>query len=235
MFSFAEFFKPTRILPCSTFKERFYTLLWVLLLGKLYDLITAIGQGILREFHLFYPHTKILQTTEIQGSSYLLAILVLYAPIYEELAFRLHLKPSVRNISISLSLTVLFVLKVLLRRVTHIDSDFEWLNILRDLAFAVVLFFLLRRSLKKTNVLEIYDKKFKLIYFLSVSLWTLLHFSNYSDGYSVSNIPSDLLNFSNLFFYGLLFSYLRMKSGVWVAICFHILTVAIKLSVWNSI
>jgi hypothetical protein len=226
---FKDFFYPLPTIEFSSTRDKVLLFAQLLILSKLCDVLVALSRMLLDHARLPYSLAVTHQNAEVGDRSWWwILMLVFYAPLYEELAFRLHLKPYLKNICLSGSLVLVLVLKIAAHFFVQIDFPIFYLNLLRDVSFAGFFFFLFYRLMKNVDYKGIYEKRQKFIYISSIALWAFLHFNNYGFT-SVQELPIIVLTFASLCFYGFVFSYIRLKIGLLAGIFFHVLTVAIKL------
>ena len=161
-------------------------------------------------------------------------VILTFMPLYEEIAFRLHLRPSHQKLAISAALFILLLIKVTLSMMeVNISFGTFYFDVARDSALAAILFFFFKVLLKRHDhvIQETYSRNFLPIYYLSVFLWVIFHYAGYVFDYDPSFIPVLSITFLNLFLYGLIFSFVRMKMDFWSAVIFHSLTVLVKFLV----
>ena len=134
-----------------------------------------------------------------------------YAPILEELVFRLPLKFSKRNLIIaSIGLSLISF---------RIFSGFEYIYcVALGVGIGLVSQFLMTN--KMLTILSGFWLNHRLIiFYTSLLSFSFLHLKNYE-------ITTELLRFSPIFVLprflsGIFYSYIRLNSGILVAICFH--------------
>ena len=154
-----------------------------------------------------------LNRTRLESFSKLEILLLtsIYAPILEELTFRLPLKFSKRNLtiaSIGISLTFCRVLA---------ELKYEY-SLTLSIGIGIAVYLILnKRILKKTS--EFWSKNKLLIFYASLMTFSFLHLKNYE-------LTTELLLFSPIFILprvlgGLIFSYVRLNYGIILAILFH--------------
>ncbi len=141
----------------------------------------------------------------------ILLIVAVYAPIVEELTYRLPLKFSKLNFTIS----IVGLNLVLLRNLWEIEYVYSFLI---SIAIGTIIYIFLQPI--RIKQLEDLWAKYKLcIFYFLLFFYTLLHLRNYE-------ITTELLLFSPIvilpkFLGALVFSYIRLSSGIIMAICFH--------------
>lgn len=134
-----------------------------------------------------------------------------FAPIIEELTFRLPLKFSKNNLLIA-SIGIAFTFSRIIAEIEYVYSS------IISIGVGILSYFLL--SPKVIEVLSKFWSSNKLlIFYTSLITFSFLHLKNYE-------ITYELLLFSPIIILprilgGLLFSYVRLNSGIIIAICFH--------------
>jgi len=184
-------------------------MLLILLLFKAISigLIFFLGWLGVFEIPVNLNRTRLESFSEIE----ILLLVSVYAPILEELTFRLPLKFSKWNLtiaSIGLSLTLCRVLA---------ELKYEY-SIILSIGIGIVVYLFLNKSILK-NITEFWLKNKLLIFYASLLIFSFLHLKNY-------NLTKELLIFSPIFILprilgGILFSYIRLNSGILLAILFH--------------
>jgi hypothetical protein len=140
----------------------------------------------------------------------LLLLTAVYGPIKEELTFRLALKFSKWNLTIA-SIGI----AITLCRIIGLDYIYSFIV---SIGIGVVLYFSL--TTKTIEILSKFWSKNKLFIFYTLLMtFSYLHLGNYE-------ITTELLLFSPIIVLprilgGILYSYLRLNSGIIIAICFH--------------
>ena len=141
----------------------------------------------------------------------ILLLASLYAPILEELAFRLPLKFSKWNLtlaSIGISITFCRILA---------ELKYEY-SLILSIGIGTVVYLILNERIVK-NLSEFWSKNKLLIFYSLLLTFSFLHLKNYK-------LTTELLIFSPIFILprilgGILFSYIRLNSGIIIAILFH--------------
>lgn len=160
--------------------------------------------------------------------SYFMLIMILIAPIIEELSFRLPLGNfSIRFLTISISLIVgLYLGDYLSKLLWRPDSYLGFVLIYYSYIFIVVflVFSILNIGLIKRNIEKIqngWNAKPGMIFYLIASLFAISHINNLKiEPNDLFFLPLILLPF---FVYGLVFGYLRIRLGVFYSMILHIL------------
>jgi len=134
-----------------------------------------------------------------------------FAPILEELSFRLPLRFSKWNLVVAvMGLSFIF---------SRVGFELGWMTSF-FIALVIAVLVLSWATYKKLQRMRLFWLNHKRLVFYSLLLtFSFLHLKNY-------NITLELLLFSPIiilprFLGGLLFSYLRLSSGIFLAICFH--------------
>lgn len=154
-----------------------------------------------------------LNRTRLESFSEFAILLLasLYAPILEELAFRLPLKFSKWNLtlaSIGISITFCRILA---------ELKYEY-SLILSIGIGTVVYLILNERIVK-NLSEFWSKNKLLIFYSLLLTFSFLHLKNYK-------LTTELLIFSPIFILprilgGILFSYIRLNSGIIIAILFH--------------
>ncbi len=159
-----------------------------------------------------------------------LLLALLWAPITEELTFRLGLKYSPLKLGISLAFIVSLIISFLLK---DIESFFpQWfLSFIENNGLYVYLFFvvffsvifscIIKKKLTKERVQKIYTKRFNQIFYVSIIFFAVVHIFNFYNTAGIWYILP-LLAIPQLIF-GALFSYIRMRYGITWSILGHFL------------
>jgi hypothetical protein len=222
----------TSKVPYASGKEKLTAIALAFLVGKVCDIMVSVCKGLLRDFNLPYNIASPVHSASSVGSnSAYLFFLICYAATYEEVTFRLHLKPSNFNFTLSLSLLTVLVIKVIFRDFIELYFSIEILNYCRDIILIVLFYLILKLALRNLDYSQFYSNNKKTIYYSSIVLWVVFHFRNFENVMAYEFVPVILLAIINLFWYGVLFSHLRMAGGILVAIIFHIITNVVKLMV----
>lgn len=184
-------------------------MLLILLLFKAISigLIFFLGYLGVFEIPVNLNRTRLESFSEIE----ILLLVSVYAPILEELTFRLPLKFSKWNLtiaSIGLSLTLCRVLA---------ELKYEY-SIILSIGIGIVVYSILNKRILK-NITEFWLKNKLLNFYASLLIFSFLHLKNYE-------LTKELLIFSPIFILprilgGILFSYIRLNSGILPAILFH--------------
>lgn len=140
-----------------------------------------------------------------------LLIVAMYAPLYEELTFRLGLRFSKVNFSV-LCTGVLYIIVVV---VFDVEKPYAWLvSTILGLFFYVLI--------KEKNVDVIFNfwiKNQLLIFYVLLSFFSLMHLNNYV--FSINMIKYFPILLLPHFIGGFIYSYARLNSGIILAIILH--------------
>jgi len=154
-----------------------------------------------------------ITSAKLQNSSdfEVLFMIAVYAPIVEELTYRLPLKFSKWNFIISaMGLNLAFL---------RIFGEIEYLYcFLSSTAIGIILYPFLKQS-KIVLLREFWTKNKLIIFYFFLLVFSFLHLKNYE-------ITTEVLLFSPVIILprilgAIIYSYIRLSSGVLVAICFH--------------
>lgn len=134
-----------------------------------------------------------------------------YAPILEELAFRLPLKFSKLSFTIASTGISLIFCRVLA------ELKYEY-SIALSIAIGMIVYFILNEKILK-KISEFWSNNTSLIFYTFLLIFSFLHLKNYK-------LTTELLMFSPIFILprilgGIIFSYIRLNSGIILAILFH--------------
>jgi len=141
----------------------------------------------------------------------ILLLTSVYAPILEEIAFRLPLRFSKLNFSLGLLGISLIFCRVL--------GEFEYVySLISSVTIGIITYFILNDKIGE-GMAKFWRKYRLLILYTSLSVFSLLHLKNYK-------LTTELLLFSPIFILprilgGLIFSYVRLSSGIFLAILIH--------------
>lgn len=155
----------------------------------------------------------------------------IYAPIVEEVTFRLGLKFSPFRVSFSLSFLLLFITQLLESYkivnlenifITQFNSNstiYVFVFYLFFVLFAIGLGFLLRINLLQNKLRSIHEKYFNWIFYLSAIIFGIAHATNYTD---IQNIWF-LIPFLGLpqIFIGIILGFVRLRYGMFWTILLH--------------
>lgn len=156
---------------------------------------------------------------------------VVYAPIVEEITFRLFLKFSYIRLGIGISFMFFFILEILdqlgLSFLTTISERyfadtpilFIGLYILITLVFGIILAFIIKTFADKKLIYAIYDKYFIFIFYFTVLTFGFAHITNYTNLGQIWYIVPILVTpqISIGFFLG----YVRVRYGLVWSIILH--------------
>jgi len=149
-------------------------------------------------------------------------LMVFFAPILEELIFRLHLKYRRWVINILLPLAIIIISTLL------IDTNSSIITIGVILIGLIILTLFIIFNLKITTCLEqVWNKKFNLVFYISTILFALIHITNYELSVTVLLLTPILI--LPQFISGFLIGYLRVKSGFIWGVTLHMVGNAILI------
>jgi len=145
---------------------------------------------------------------------------LLIIPVLEEIAFRLSLKLSILNLSLSASV-ISFMTAGYVLRVDIIDFN---QNILLRIAVALICFtttyFLLRKKRLFENLTKVWKNNYKSIFYLFLSLFVIRHIDSYE--LNVITLLFLPLVLTPQFVSGIFLSFVRIKLSFVYSIVFHI-------------
>ncbi len=141
----------------------------------------------------------------------ILFMMAVYAPIIEELTYRLPLKFSKWNLIISLMGLNLAILRIF--------GEIEYLYCFVSSVGGGTLFYFYLRPKRVTILRELWFKNKLAIFYIFLFIFSFLHLKNYE-------ITTEVLLFSPIIILprilgGLVYSYIRLSSSIILAICFH--------------
>ena len=206
--SLFNFFKnPT---PNTVGHKKLVYKLYVYITGFLLCMIgIVISVYIKKIFGLYFDVTKLNKISyELSLHNFLLVVLI--APILEELGFRLFLKPK-KRVFIPISFTIIIYLILFL--------PYQYINIYIEVIITVILFFIVYYF--EPELLKLIKKHYVFILYFTALIFSLLHLnaSNFESFNEIYAIPVVLFPY---FIYALSFSYVRMKAGIEFSILLHI-------------
>ena len=149
-------------------------------------------------------------------------LVILYQPLYEELAFRMVLLYSKIRLFISFSLILSIVVKVLIGRFFEIDVHnymqyFIWEIIALVISITCIWFMFLNFHKEVAKWIQV---NYNLYFFSSIFIWIILHVNNFY--ITIGILPVLFLTLINLFIVGYMYSYIRLRNGLFWAIALHI-------------
>lgn len=149
-------------------------------------------------------------------------IIVLYLPIYEELAFRLALINTKLRLVVSFSLISAIMIKISIVQFLELTilsyfQYFFWEIIALSISVVCVIFFF---NLLKNEITNWIESNYNIFLFLSVFIWAFLHINNFDVTFGA--LPIHLYNLIQFFIIGFIFSYVRVKNGLIWALGLHI-------------
>lgn len=137
-------------------------------------------------------------------------LIVLIAPVLEELGFRLFLKPK-KRVFIPISFAIITYLILFL--------PYQFINEYFEAIITVIVFFAIYYI--EPKILKLLKKHYIFILYFTAFIFSLLHLnsSNFESINEIYAIPIVLFPY---FIYALSFSYVRMKAGIEFSILLHI-------------
>lgn len=141
----------------------------------------------------------------------ILILVSIFAPVLEELTFRLPLKFSKWNLIIAVIGIALILCRVL------VELEYEYSLAISTIIGIITYFILHEKILNKLE--DLWFKNKLLIFYIFLTVFSFLHLKNYA-------ITTELIMFSPIILLprilsGLLFSYIRLNASIFIAICFH--------------
>ena len=185
-----------------------------------YDLFLTL----ISAFFVAFPAMKHLGATHILGLAQSRPwILFVVAPMSEELIWRLPLRYSEVNLTISVLLATLFVVRRLLLRFGIFGSTTRWLwSAIFALLVASVVRVLLRTELVKRVVSRIWEDHFRSVFYISCFAFGLFHISNYRfSSFSAETLLLAPLLVLPQIISGFIFAFARMRLGMLSCIVLH--------------
>lgn len=153
-----------------------------------------------------------------QVSSLIIAIFV--GPLIEEMAFRLPLRFSPKNVGIGGAVLCYFFLNKIFPVTGNFDvENYFVLRISISIAFGIALFFITRPYRQKLSAF--WKKHFRLILYVVCFTFAFLHIFNFDLTLKII-LLTPILTFTQLIG-GFTFSFVRMKYGFFYGLIFHIL------------
>lgn len=197
-------------------KMNFYELL---LLGGAYVLCVFFIGGIIKIYCIITHIQPTAGHLDIANDTFLSSLLiVVLAPIKEEIQFRLLLRPKKPNLLlfnvVMLSTSLIFV---------YFEKWQQAIVYLIITALFSVFFVFFKKQIKL-----LYSKYFTFIFYFSASLFALLHVNNY-DGNSLYIKLGILILVAPQFISGVIMAYFRVNYGLKYAILFHMVNNFIAL------
>lgn len=163
-------------------------------------------------------YEKVQTAYNLPTISFFIAIVL--GPLMEELGFRLSLKFSKLNLSISsIILSYYFITKLIFRLSIFDLESFILLRVLISLCIGVLMYFL--ASIYETRLSSFFSKKLQFIVFVSSFLFGLIHFDNINSTYPFYLYVLFLFPY---FLSGFIYSYFRIKYSFIHSTSAHILT-----------
>lgn len=185
---------------------------FVFFIGFIFCLISVFTVGLLKRFFVYF---EILETNESIRVDYAITIfnfliVVIIAPVVEELGFRLILKPINKfYISISFSILSFLSIKFLFN---------QWLSSNTILIISLFLFILV--TYYSQFLLKLVIKYYHFVFYMLAILFSILHIKSLD--FAAKNLFSLPILVLPYFFYALSFSYVRMKAGILWSVFLHL-------------
>lgn len=147
-------------------------------------------------------------------------VILIIAPLIEEISYRLFLKFTPLNLALSFTFISYFVLSLATKTEYYI-INFSSLYILLICVGVFVISYLLIKK-KKEIITQFYKNKFRLILYFSILLFAYSHLTNYPIKTTVL-ILSPILIIPQIIS-GILYSYIRLKLGFMLGVALHIIS-----------
>ncbi len=221
-----EFFrKPTIKLELnysfnSKLKESFNSIFYIILLLISYAIFIKIIDYLIFINTNFSIYDKIISNQNKyfkNNSFYAIIFILMIAPFIEEIIFRLPLKVSKLNISLSMS----FMCFLFIGGNNLADLNFTFESLLLKFISTILVVFLINK-IDENSLLKLNNEKLYAKYFYIVSIiFGLLHIRNF-----YQEIPINLILFTPLYvipqiILSLFLGYIRLKNGIIWAILLH--------------
>ncbi|GER59123.1 CPBP family glutamic-type intramembrane protease [Patiriisocius marinus] len=198
----------------SDFSKSFSLLIKLFIILILFKILyLALVLGIELSASVTIP--KVANDLEFDNYNGLLkfTLVALIAPILEELTFRLGLKFSKTNVLFFIAGITYIFLKIIIQ--------LEWYICLIMVAVITLLFSLVLKNKLLQKLKDFWKKNRLLLFYFLLFSFTFLHITNFKlDNAILIYLP--LLMLPHLLA-GFVFSYARLKSGILLAICLHVL------------
>lgn len=182
----------------------------------IFDLILSFSYGVLNSvlFMVSNDYKEIFSSKITATNPFISrwAIVILLAPILEELAFRLGLKINRKNLSISIALQIIIYLTVL--DIINLPLHYRLLLMIFSFSF---IYLILNKS-----ILHFFIKNNNTFIYLSILCFGLLHALNFNYG-EIQHLLFIPFLISIHLFLGVYLSYVRLKFGFALALIFHVL------------
>lgn len=163
---------------------------------------------------IFFGKSQFSKEISIEPSFF---IIVFLGPLIEELAFRLSLKFSIFNFSVSsVILSYYLITKLILRLGTFDFKTDIVVRICFSFFFGFIVYFI--ASQFKEKITFIFEHKLKLIIFISSLLFSFIHFDNIDKTFPLYLYIFFLFPY---FLTGLMYSYFRLKYSFMYCIFAH--------------
>jgi len=164
------------------------------------------------------PYLKV--HTSNMSSTMNLILLCSFYPIFEELSFRLSLKFNPKYLTASIIALTGFLLFKHNISIWSVEKTELIIKLVMLVLVSIITIGILRNSTIVDFLEKTWNRRFIIIYYSSISVFTLLHLVKF-------NISSEVLRFLPLllfpyFIYGLILSYIRLKFNTLASIILHI-------------
>ena len=158
-------------------KENIYLFLFSLLIS----LIGAILTTVFLVFNLvetsterYYQEIPFISTNLVFGINYLLL------PIIEELNFRLYLRFTPLNLSVSITIFCYYLISLLLESSYYTIDHIFWIKIAICSLILLFLYFIFRNNLLKGNLENAWKKNIRIVYYISILIFAYFHITKYT-------------------------------------------------------
>lgn len=193
-------------------KELLFFLPKLLLILAIFKISTFGIAYVLQTLDVFTIPANINRSKFENSSDFeILFWIAVYAPIVEELTYRLALKFSKINLTISLTGLIYSLLRIIG------DVEYQYCFIISVVIGSILYYFLLPKRV--TFLREFWIKNKLGIFYFFLLIFSFLHLKNYE-------ITTEVLLFSPIIILprilgAIVYSYIRLSSGILLAICFH--------------
>lgn len=195
---------------------------YLILFSLVYNIILSV---VINVFNLFSDNVASSNSTSLNLGLYIVIILLI-APIHEELMFRLFLikfeaKKFLISSSLLLSYITYWAIKEILPVIEIFNNQIVYYGYL--LIFYIIFHFILYLIIKQKQIAflkYIWNKNFVVFFYLTSILFTLLHLKHNLSDFS---LIVQYLRLIPIFLFSLCLGYLRINLGFMYALVFHIL------------
>ena len=187
-----------------------------LLVCIVFEFFLSFPASLLNAFHLLPENT--VRNMELTWKNVLSIILI--APILEELAFRMYLRPRKYVFSISLS----FLVTGTLNGFMELDN----MEKLILFGLSMLVFLVIERSFILEKFMLFWKKQFPVIFYTSAVIFGFIHYGNFENTQHFHLFLLPLLTLPQVFL-GVMLGFIRMQHGLHYAMLFH---VALNLLAW---